>query len=186
MDPPGAELRLGGEPVQLQDGGLAIPPGTHTLVARAPGFQDREVAIPAERPSGYELVVALEREVVAPPPPPAPNRFTGRRKLALAAGGAGVVAVGVGVALGVQSGSLEDDAYALCASPSTPCPAAPEANDRIERARSRALAANIAFGVAGGAAIAAAVLWFTGAPESRVAVTPRVGPVAGLDLAVRF
>jgi hypothetical protein len=34
--------------------------------------------------------------------------------------------------------------------------------------------------------IAAAVLWVTGAPESRVVVAPRVGPVAGLDLAVRF
>jgi hypothetical protein len=37
--------------------------------------------------------------------------------------------------------------------------------------------------------IAAAVLWFTGAPESRVAVTPHLGPrtdVAGVDLAVRF
>jgi hypothetical protein len=38
----------------------------------------------------------------------------------------------------------------------------------------------------GGAAIAAAVLWLTGAPESRVAITPQLGAVAGLDLAVRF
>jgi hypothetical protein len=54
----------------------------------------------------------------------------------------------------------------------------------------RALAANVAFGVAGGAAVAAAVLWLTGAPESRsprrVAVTPRLGGGAGLDVAVRF
>ena len=67
-----------------------------------------------------------------------------------------------------------------------PVPDAPEANDLNLRARSRALEANIAYGVAGGAAIAAAVLWLTGAPESRVAVTPPLGAVAGLDLAVRF
>ena len=48
------------------------------------------------------------------------------------------------------------------------------------------VANNIAYGVAGGAAIAAAVLWLTGGPESRVAVAPHLGAVAGLDLAVRF
>jgi hypothetical protein len=31
-----------------------------------------------------------------------------------------------------------------------------------------------------------AVLWFTGAPGSRVAVTAQLGAVAGLDVAVRF
>ncbi|MBC7978221.1 MAG: hypothetical protein H7138_24820, partial [Myxococcales bacterium] len=56
--------------------------------------------------------------------------------------------------------------------------------------RSRALQANIAYGVAAGAAIAAGVLWFTGGRESaepRVAVTPHVdGASAGLDLSMRF
>jgi len=36
------------------------------------------------------------------------------------------------------------------------------------------------------AAIAADGLWLTCAPESRVVVTPRLGAVAGLGLAVRF
>ncbi len=36
------------------------------------------------------------------------------------------------------------------------------------------------------ASIAAAVLWLTGASESRVAVTPRIGAVAGLALSGRF
>jgi hypothetical protein len=67
-----------------------------------------------------------------------------------------------------------------------PCPDAPAANHLLDRARSRALQANIAFGVAGAAALAASVLWFTGAPERRVAVAPRVGSLTGLDLAVRF
>jgi hypothetical protein len=67
-----------------------------------------------------------------------------------------------------------------------PLPKAIEANDLNQRAWSRALEANTCVWVAGGAAIAAAVLWLTGAPESRVAVTPQLGAVAGLDLSVRF
>jgi hypothetical protein len=184
VEPAGAELLLGGKRLAIEDGGVELPPGAHTLVVRAPGFQDREIAVPAWRGADYKLAIALER--VVPPPPRGPGLFTGRRKLALAAGGLGVVAAGAGVVLGLQAKQLEEDAYALCPSPSAPCPDAPEANDLNRRGQGRALGANIAFGVAGGAAIAAAVLWFTGAPESRVAVTPRVGAVAGLDLAVRF
>jgi hypothetical protein len=133
--------------------------------------------------------------VVKPPPPPGGSRFTGRRKLALAAGGVGVAALGVGVALGLSSGGLEDDSFALCPSPEMPCSGAREANELNVRARERALQANIAYGVAGGAVVVAAVLWLTGAPEgrgggagraSRMTVTPRIGPVAGLDLTGRF
>ena len=50
--------------------------------------------------------------------------------------------------------------------------------------------AKIAYWGAGTAAAVAVVLWLTGAPKSRVAVAPRLGPrsgaVAGVDLAVRF
>jgi hypothetical protein len=184
LEPAGATLLLGDRRLELGDGGVALPPGAHKLVARAPGYRDREIAVPAERGAGYKLAVVLER--AAPPPPPGPGLFTGRRKLALAVGGLGVVAAGAGVLLGLGAKQLEDDAFALCPSPEAPCPDAPEANELNQRGQDRALQANIAFGVAGGAAIAAAVLWFTGAPESRVAVTPRVGAVAGLDLAVRF
>ena len=118
--------------------------------------------------------------------PLSPSRFTGRRKIALGVGGVGLLAVSAGIVLGVQSKHLDDDTYALCPSLSTPCSAAKEANDLNQRGRSRALEANIAYGVAGGAAIAAAVLWLTGAPESRVAITPQLGTVAGFDAAVRF
>ncbi|HWU89253.1 MAG TPA: PEGA domain-containing protein, partial [Kofleriaceae bacterium] len=128
VEPAGAELLLGGKPVAIQDGGIPLPPGAHKLVARAPGFQERQIDVPAERGADYKLEVTLERVVVVappPPPPPAPSWFTGRRKLALAAGGVGVVAFGAGVVLGLQARRLEDDAYALCPSPSTPCAGAP-------------------------------------------------------------
>jgi hypothetical protein len=96
------------------------------------------------------------------------------------------VAAAAGAVLGVQSKQHKDDAFVLCPSPSSPCSRAREADAAYRSGRTSALRADIAFGVAGAAAITAAVLWFTGAPESQVAVTPRVGAVAGLDLAVRF
>lgn len=179
VEPPGAQLLLDDTPVAVADGSIAVPPGTHALVARAKGFVDRRIEIPAERGPDYQLAIELARPMVI-------ERVTPRRKIALAAGGVGLLAASLGIVLGVQSGNLDEDTYALCPSPSSPCPGAPEANDLNQRARSRALQANVAYGVAGGAAIAAAVLWFTGAPESRVAVTPQLGAVAGLDVAVRF
>jgi hypothetical protein len=177
VEPPGAALWLDDKPVAMQDGSLAIPPGAHTLVARAQGFQDRRIEIPAVRAPDYKLEVGLVR---------VPPRFTVRRKIALAVGGVGVIAVAGGVVLGLQSRQLDHDTYALCPSTSVACPDAPKANDLNQRARSCARAANLAYGVAGGAAITAAVLWLTGAPESRVAITPQLGAVAGLDLSVRF
>jgi hypothetical protein len=180
VEPPGAALLLDDRPVAIQDGSIAIPPGAHVLVARANGFVERRIEIPPEPAPDYQLALALA------PVPLAPGRFTARRKIALAVGGVGLLAASAGILFGVQSGQLDDDTYALCPSPSSPCSGAIEANDLNQRARSRALQANLAYGVAGGAAIAAAVLWFTGAPESRVAITPQLGAVAGLDVAVRF
>ena len=186
VEPAGAALSLDGQPVALEDGGLAVPAGDHELVARSPGYLERRVQLPAIRPSDDELVIALER---VPPPvaaAPVPPHISARRKVALTVGGLGVAAAVTGVVLGIQSGHLKDDAYALCPSPSISCSRAADADRSYDRGRSRAIAADIGFGVAGAAAITAAVLWFTGAPEARVAVRPRLGPAAGLDVAVRF
>jgi hypothetical protein len=186
VEPPGAVLSLDGKPVTLDHGGIAVPPGGGKLVARAEGRIEGSVVIPADRPPGYEAVVVLDP--VPPPvvPRPVPGLFTPRRKIAVAVGGLGAVAAAAGVVLGVQSRHAKDDAFALCPSPSSPCERASEADSAYTSGRSRALQADIAFGAAGAAAVAAAVLWLTGAPESPVAVTPRVGPIAGLDLTVRF
>ena len=185
VEPSTATLAVDGQPAVIQDGAIALAPGPHELVARAPGRVDGRIQIPAVRPADYQISVVLDP--VPPPRVPVPGPgFTPRRKIALAVGGLGVAATAGGVVLGLLSKQRKDDAFKLCPSSSTPCTQASAANSAYESGRSRALQADIAFGVAGGAAIAAAVLWFTGAPESQVAVTPRLGPVAGLDLAVRF
>jgi hypothetical protein len=186
LSPPSARLTLDGKPIQIEDGGIAVAPGAHVLVASAQGFHDRRVEIPAARDGGYQITIGLARDVPAAPIP----LLSTRRKVAIAAGGVGLGAMVTGAVLGLQSRRLDRDTYARCPSPSESCAAARQANDLNVRARARALEANIAFGVAGAAAIASAVLWFTGAPESPVAITPRLGArtgdVAGLDLAVRF
>lgn len=188
--PQDATLLLDDKPVAIEDGGIAVPAGAHRLVARAQGFKDSRIEIPAERVAGYELTVDLSREPPALQPVEPLSPWTPRRKVALATAGLGVAGAAAGVVLGLQAKKLDRDAFASCPSPSTPCSNADEANDLNKRGRSRALQANVAYGVAAGAAIATAVLWLTGGPEARFAVTPQVatrsGGTTGLDIAVRF
>ena len=122
---------------------------------------------------------------------PASSRFTPRRKLALGLAGGAVVSGIVGALLGASATSRKDDAYRLCPTASMPCAQAARANELLDSGRSRALGANIAFGLAAGAAIGAGVLWFTGAPAEdgggHVQVVPAVGPdLVGIVLAGRL
>lgn len=186
IEPPGATLTLDGKPVVLQDGALAMPPGDHVLIAHAAGYDDGRLVIAAVH---GELELALKPAPIRRPPPPSLG-LTLRRKLAIAAGGGSVAALAGGIVLGVAAKDADHSAYKLCPSATTPCASAATANGLNRRGRSRALEANLAFGAASAAAIGAAVLWFTGAPESNVAVSARAGAGAGagagIDVAVRF
>jgi hypothetical protein len=90
---------------------------------------------------------------------------------------AGVVA---GVVFGESATGKQRDAFKLCPDLATPCSHADQSNALLKAAHSRALAANVAFGIGVTAAIGAGVLWFTGAPDAedprRVSVVPSVGP----------
>jgi hypothetical protein len=101
--------------------------------------------------------------------------FTLRRKVAIGAAGASVGAV-----LGESSRTKTNDAFKLCPDPAVMCVQAVQANALIESSRRRSLEANIAFGAGAAAAIAAGVLWLTGAPDAesprRISVVPRVAP----------
>ena len=203
----GLVVTRNGKPVDpaLWNRAVPVDGGSYRIGGSAPGHEEwsTSVELPVELgkiavdvPRFKELKKLVEPSPPPPPtvvtvPPPAENRgshsmFTGKRKLALGVAGAGVVAVGAAIVLGMQANGYQDDAYALCPSPAMPCARADEANDLMDKGRSRALGANIAYGVGGAAVIGAAVLWFIGAPsdrEGRVSVTPRTN---GLDLAVRF
>jgi hypothetical protein len=123
---------------------------------------------------------------------PSPPMWTGKRKAAVGLAGVAVVGVVVGALLGSSAKGKQNDAYALCPDPQTPCADAATSNDLISSGQGLALGANVTFGVAGVAAIAAGVLWFTGAPERDtrghgVVVVPKAAPDGvGLAVAGRF
>lgn len=189
--PPGAQVTIDGRPF---DPAVPLAPGHHVVAVSAAGHRPARREVDAHAGQPLSLEVAL-----APIPPPAPPvaavaavaprpraRFwTGRRVTAVVAGGVAVAAGAAGLVLGLQARQLDRDTYTLCASPETPCPAAGAANDRNDQARTRALEANIAYGVAGAATIAAAVLWLTGR-EHAVAVAPASGAGAVVGLAGSF
>jgi hypothetical protein len=191
VSPAGARLTVDGAPARIVEGKLALRAGPRAIVGTAPGHRERRVELAADR--APDTVVAVELPGLAVAASAAPRgTLTLRRKVAVGVAGASVAALGAAVVLGLSSSSLEDDAFALCPSATVACAAAGEATDLNERAQSRALQANLAYSVAGVAAISAAILWLTGAPggdraEGReLAVMPRLGAAPGVDVSLRF
>ena len=147
-----------------------------------------------------KYISEIDAEIAARPPPKdeerpvvvvraEPSAFTTQRKIAIGVGAAGLTSLGLAVAFGVHSGSLRDDATALC--PTTSCDNADEANVLLRRADTSARNANIAAGVGAGAIVLAGVLWILGKPEhsspAAVTTTARISPsFAGIDITMRF
>ncbi|MDX2091332.1 MAG: hypothetical protein SFX73_25965 [Kofleriaceae bacterium] len=208
----GLVVTRNGEPVDAALWNRAIPVdgGKYIVGGRAPGHEEWATTI--EVPSEHGKVsVEVPRfkelaKLVTPGPtdPKAntsnapdddlllvrPSTFTGKRKIAVGVAAVGVVAIAGGVLFGTQAKGFEDDAFALCPDPSTPCPDGDKANDLMDKGQSRAMFANVSYGVGAAALIGAGVLWFLGAPtttESRISVVPRAGATtAGIDMTVRF
>jgi hypothetical protein len=189
---------------------IPLDGGTYVIAGRAPGHEEWSTTVVVAKESAKvtvdvpkfkelgKLVPSPEQPAQPSKPaepvdeavPQSPSTFTPKRKAAIGIGAVGVLAVGSGVLLGLQAKGYEDDAYALCPNPSTACPDGNRANDLIDKADSRALFANVSFGVGAAALIGAGVLWFLGVPatpEAGVAVMPHGGKdSASLDLTVRF
>ena len=203
----GLVVTRNGKPLDavLWNRSVPVDGGPYTVSGTAPGHETWqttvEVAATADKVSVEVPRFKAIKTLVEPPPggggdgggaikppdpdptlPPiegggAPSMFTGKRKIALGLAGVGVAAIGAGIGLGLSAKGLEDDALALCPDPATPCADAAEAQDLADQGASRALVANIAYGVGGAAIVGAAVLWFTGAPPKAetVAIAPRLG-----------
>jgi tetratricopeptide (TPR) repeat protein len=200
VDPVGdLELRWDGEVKAKALWGQRFPidPGVHEIRATAPGHETWTQTITAGEPGAETRIEVPALEPLpdtgdkkdpgigigeTPPSGPVtdPSMWTGRRKLAVGIGAAGVVAIGVGSALGLSARSRWNDAEENHCE-ALECSA--EGVELVDSARTRGNISTIAF-IAGGAAIAgAAVLWFTGAP----AVTPMAGPeTAGLSVSGTF
>jgi hypothetical protein len=209
----GMVLTRNGKPFDpmLWNRALPVDGGDYVIAGRAPGHEEWQATahvpeeggkVSVEVPRLEELARPIAPPAPSPPPPlppagpavgspvPAGGMFTMRRKIAIGVGGASVIAVVVGAVLGESSRTKQGDAFKLCPDPEAPCAHANQANALIQSSHSRSQGANIAFGAGAAAAIAAGVLWFTGAPDAesrRVGVVPRVLPgEAGLAVEGRF
>jgi hypothetical protein len=104
--------------------------------------------------------------------------FTKRRKISIVVASGSVISVVAGVALGTTAKGKQNDAFERCPDLATPCTQADESNALLKSAHSRALEANVAFGIAAAAVIGAGVLWFTGTPDAesstRMSVVPNL------------
>ncbi|MEO8846561.1 MAG: hypothetical protein ABI591_08185 [Kofleriaceae bacterium] len=184
---------------------LPVDGGDYLFVGRAPGHDDWKATVRAPIDSGKITLDVPKLEptnkvvdvVTAPPPPevqedpPAPaTTFTTKRKVAIGVAGVGVLGLAGGIVFSIQAKGKQSDAHASCVDPQMPCANADAANALIKSAQSRALAANISFGVGAALAIAAGVLWFTGAPETpaqQVTVVPTFAPgETGVAILGRF
>ncbi len=172
---------------------MPIDGGSYEIAASAPGHEQwsTKIEIPLEQGSATVDVPKFKAIIVVPEDEPAPDdqpeddpiletrpgaTFTGQRKAAIGVGAIGVAALVAGGVLGVTAKGFHDDARALC--PGNPCEEFEAANELESRATSRALFANISYGVGAVAVIGAAILWLTGAPDA-IVVTEDGVAVAG-------
>ena len=112
---------------------LPVDPGTHRVVARAPGYHDwvadvvvgkqesRSISIPALRPRVEPTPRGKSSAIESPqpnprpqPPPPPPPSAPEPPTLAYVLGGVGVAAVGAGLVFGALAKARYDDALDKC------------------------------------------------------------------------
>lgn len=154
--------------------GIPIDPGPHVVRATAPGYEPVEVRV--------EVGARADRARVALPKlvKPAETRANGSRSsaepvvvdhenprssptLAYVAGGIGVVGIGVGTVFGVMAKSSYDTANGACP---THVGCSDSAMSERSRAGTRAMIANVAFGVGVAGLGLATVLILTNGPAA--------------------
>lgn len=196
-----------GAPVDPAEWNRSIPAdgGSHVIAGKAPGHESWSTTVTLQPESDKQAVEvprfkALPEIVNKPPRDEAvvpvrvvahePSPFTPRRKIGLGVAAGGVAVGAVAIGLGITASNLHNDAVATCPPSACSVKNAADATATNDRARSRARYANIGYGVAGAAAIAAGVLWLTGKPEAphagAVVVAPQLGEASGLAVMGRF
>lgn len=209
----GLTITRGGKPLDpaLWNHELSVDGGDSVIAAHAAGHDEwhttAHVAVEGAR---ITIDVPRLKESSAPASPPAAGApapgaepaaieaqlptsvLPARRKLAIGVAGASVAALITGAVLGVSAKSNQDDAFRLCPESATCANAsrANQANALLATSHSRALEANIGFGIAAAAAIGAGVLWLTGMPDrtttTRAGVVPSAASGASLFFERRF
>jgi hypothetical protein len=126
---------------------------------------------PAEAmPSPKVSSPALSSKIPESPGPEPRNPLSATRKIAIGVGGASVVGLVTATVLGTAAEGKHANASRLCPGATSSCPQRTEANVLIRAGNRWAFDANVAWGVAGAAALASAVLWLTGASAETTGV----------------
>lgn len=194
----GLELSLDGEKLPSAVWGTALPidPGEHAIVASAPGHRDWTGKATVNGEASREAVevprLEADESAIAPvaggsaPAPAEPKPASGTlRTVGLVVGGAGVVGLGVGTALGIMAGSKKS-AYEEHQDASGRC-VDRECVTLSQDALGLATGSTIGF-IAGGALLATgAVLWFVApsaakadeAKQPSIALVPWAGNTMG-------
>jgi hypothetical protein len=163
--------------------GMAIPvdPGEHVVEARAEGYVPFRTTlnITGEGRQERAQIDALDAKHAEPKEKPKPDivdpiidkgtsdRGSTQRLIGLIVGGAGVVAVGVGVGFELRKGSKLSDRDAICPS-SVNCEAGSQARiDELTSSAKSAHTASLVSFIGGGAALAAGAALFFTAPKAR-------------------
>lgn len=159
---------------------LPINPGDHEIevVLSNQAAQSRRFTVAERQVYTWSLggTAALPSPVVAQPEDAGARRdvapeepalvWTTQRKAAVIAGGASLVAFGVGTGFALSARSIYDTSDGNCSTDDT-CEL--EGVEERDRARTHGRIATVAFTVGISAAFAAGVLWFTGSPRPSAA-----------------
>lgn len=154
--------------------------GEYVIAAQAPGHDPWQttVQVPAERGDVTAAIPALAIHEPSAPAVASPG-WPMRRKVAIASAATAVAAVATGAVLGYRARRDHEDAHSICRTPPpSPCADAARANSLNRSAHNLSIGADVAFGVAGLAAIAAGLLWYTGSHDASqtAVVVPAVSP----------
>ncbi len=170
-------VSVDGQPfaTKLNGESLSLDPGAHVFhfEAKGVGSLDREVVV-AEGERNQHVAVVLKVSVPAPAPEPepasrssslasTPDGLGTQKILAAAAGGVGVVGLGVGTVLGLVALSTRSAANGIC--PGATCPTQ-LGSEKWRDAVAASNGSTAALIVGGAGLLAAATLWFT-APAAK-------------------
>ncbi|WP_437539147.1 hypothetical protein WME79_23355 [Sorangium sp. So ce726] len=172
---PGLEVKRDGTPVGPGQWGVPMPvdAGTHVIQAIAPGKRAWTAQVEV-KPGGVTSTLVVRALEDDPASRDAGGAGDARRPIALVTAGAGVVAVGVGAALGFAAKSRFDESRPFCN------------GDRCDQrgmdirsgAVARANVATVVFGVGLAAIAGGGVLWLTARSSTQgasLAISPAVG-----------
>ncbi len=164
---------------------LAVDPGTHVVVVRAPQHREARTVVTLEERALRKIEIAPgPPDVPEPPaavvPGPASPEDPGRaqRVWGFGVGGFGIVALGTGAILGLTAHATYDAALAHC--PAGPASCTPQGAEGGHSAELQAGASTVAFVAAGAAIATGAALVFTAKKTSKVAVASQIAAGSAL------